>query len=60
MESNEVIFSQFISNTLGGRGETYLIVGTAIEPKLQPRSCQLGFIKAFKFVQNGTQLQLVH
>lgn len=46
-DSNEVVFSQYITNTLGNRGDTYLIVGTAIEPKLKPRSCQLGFIKTY-------------
>ncbi|CDW71789.1 splicing factor 3b subunit 3 [Stylonychia lemnae] len=59
-ENNEVVFSHFIATTLGNPGETHLILGTAMNVTFQPRSCSLGFIKTYKFVNNGQQLQLLH
>lgn len=59
-ENNEVLFSCFIATTIGKPGETYLIVGTGLDVKFQPRTCSLGFIKTYRFVENGTKLQFVH
>jgi splicing factor 3B subunit 3 len=59
-ENNEVVFSHFIAYTLGNPGETFLILGTALNVTFQPRSCSLGFIKTYRFVNNGQQLQLLH
>ena len=53
---NEVVFSIFITTTLGNPGETYLIVGVGMDVKLTPRSCSLGFIKTYKFVDQGKKL----
>ena len=60
--NNKVVFSHFISTTLGGKSsnETFLIVGTGIDVKFAPRSCALGFIKTYKFVDNGKKLELIH
>ena len=35
-------------------------MGTAIDVKFSPRSCTLGFIKTYRFVDNGKKLELVH
>lgn len=59
-ENNEVLFSCFIASTIGKPGETYLIVGTGLDVKFSPRTCSLGFIKTYRFVENGTKLQFVH
>lgn len=59
-ENNEVVFSHFIAYNIGNPGETFLILGTALNVTFQPRSCSLGFIKTYKFVNNGQSLQLLH
>ena len=33
-ENNEVVFSHFIASTIGKQGETFLILGTALNPTL--------------------------
>ena len=35
-------------------------MGTGLDVKLTPRSCALGFIKTYRFVDNGTRLELIH
>jgi splicing factor 3B subunit 3 len=61
-ENNEVVFSHFISTTLGGKHstDTYLILGTGLDVKFSPRSCAIGFIKTYRFTENGTKLELLH
>lgn len=60
MSNGEVIFSHFISQTMGHPGDTYLFLGVGVDVKLTPRSCSLGFIYAYKFVDGGKSLYLVH
>jgi len=61
-ENNEVVFSHFISTTLGGKQstDTFLILGTGLDVKFSPRSCAIGFIKTYRFIENGTKLELIH
>jgi splicing factor 3B subunit 3 len=61
-QNNEVVFSHFISTTLGGKqsNDTFLILGTGLDVKFSPRSCALGFIKTYRFIENGTKLELIH
>lgn len=61
-QDNEVVFSHFIATTLGGKlsKDTFLILGTALDVKFSPRSCSLGFIKTYKFIENGTKLEFIH
>jgi len=47
-----------ISHT--GAVDTYLFAGVGYEAKLTPRSCTLGYIKTYKFKENGRVLELVH
>jgi len=60
------VFSHFISTQLGGGGgnkghnETFLILGTGLDVKFSPRSCALGFIKTYRFIENGTRIELLH
>ena len=42
------------------QGESYLFCGVGLQAKLSPRSCALGFIKTYKFVNEGRELQLLH
>lgn len=59
-ENNEVVFSHFITTTLGSPGETYLIVGIGLDVKLSPRTCSLGFIRTYKFSGHGKDLIHLH
>ena len=61
-QNNEVVFSHFISTTLGGKqsNDTFLILGTGLDVKFSPRSCAIGFIKTYRFIENGTKLELIH
>lgn len=58
--ANEVCFSQFITETIGKGGESYLILGFGINPKLKPRTCELGFIKCYLIEKEGKSLKLIH
>lgn len=60
--TNEVVFSHFISTTLGGKHstDTFLIVGTGVDVKFSPRTCALGFIRTFRFSPDCKRLELVH
>ena len=42
------------------QGESYLFCGVGLQAKLSPRSCALGFIKTYKFINDGKDLQLLH
>ena len=41
-------------------GEHIVIVGTAKDMTLHPRTCAAGFIHAYKFTNNNTTLELLH
>lgn len=61
LDENEAAFSlaccKFESS---GTDDLYLLVGTAKDMKLFPRSCPRGFIRVYRFVQRGTRLEFVH
>jgi len=59
-DGNEVVFSHFISQTIGGPGNTFLFLGVGVDVKLKPRACSLGFIYCYKFVEGGKRLVLCH
>ena len=40
--------------------ETFLVVGTAKDANLAPRTCTFGFIHVYRFINEGNQLELVH
>lgn len=70
LEGNEAAFScaivPFRNNPITGvPGEQFLVVGTAKDVQLSPRSCSSGFLNVYKFVQQSEggeklQLELVH
>lgn len=62
-ENNETCFSIYVSqNPIGHNTHEgiYLFCGVGLEAKLSPRSCSLGFIKTYKFVNGGKSLELLH
>lgn len=70
LEDNEAAFSlclvRFAAKDKGrdskedGLTEQYLAVGTMKDYEINPPVCPSAFIRIYKFINNGTQLQLVH
>lgn len=59
LHSNEAAFSLLITNKLGLGDRTYVVVGTAKDMKLHPKSCTIGFIYVYFFDEAG-KLRLLH
>jgi splicing factor 3B subunit 3 len=58
-EGNEAAFSSCIM-TFTNSTEMYLIVGTAKDMKLNPRSCSTASIVVFQFKENGNKIEFLH
>jgi splicing factor 3B subunit 3 len=58
MDQNEAVFSTAICQF--GSDGYYLLVGTAVNVVLNPKSCSSAFIRVYKFNQEGTALEHVH
>jgi hypothetical protein len=57
-EENFTCFSIYVSSSISApsassAGESYLFCGVGLEAKLCPRSCTLGFIKTYRFINGG-------
>lgn len=55
-ENGETCFTIYIAqNIVGPTGstETYLFAGVGFEAKLIPRTCTIGYIKTYKFKEEG-------
>ncbi len=59
LSSNEAAFSMLVTNKLGAGDTTYLILGSAKNMKLKPKSCDMGFISVYYFTKDG-DLRLFH
>jgi hypothetical protein len=46
--------------TFRDHDEVFVIVGTAKDLKLHPRSCSGGFLHVYRIINDGTKLELVH
>ncbi|KAJ3280450.1 Splicing factor 3B subunit 3 [Borealophlyctis nickersoniae] len=60
LDDNEAAFSVATCYFNGHPGETFVVVGTAADVILSPRSCSKGFLHVFRFVEDGNALELVH
>ncbi|KAI1313025.1 Splicing factor 3B subunit 3 [Mortierella claussenii] len=60
LEQNEAAFSAAVLNFAVESNELFLAVGTAADLTLAPKSLSSGFIHIYKFVNEGTGLELVH
>ena len=45
---------------MGNSSESYLFCGVGLEAKLSPRSCTLGFIKTYRVINGGRDLEFLH
>lgn len=60
LEDNEAAFSLAIVPFSARGGELHLVVGTAADTHVSPRSCSSGFLRTYKFIEDGAGLEFMH
>ncbi|TFY79904.1 hypothetical protein EWM64_g4112 [Hericium alpestre] len=60
LDNNEAPFSLAIVPWAARGNELHLIVGTAQDTFLAPRSCTSGFLRTYAFTNDGASLELLH
>ena len=60
LDHNEAAFSLAICSFANDPEGQYLVLGTAQNVVLTPRSCTSGFLRLYKFNEEGTDMQLLH
>jgi splicing factor 3B subunit 3 len=60
LDNNEAAFSLAIVPFEARSNELLLVVGTAQDTLLSPRSCTSGFLRVYKFTEEGADLELLH
>lgn len=60
LEDNEAAFSLAIVPFSARGGELHLVVGTAADTLISPRSCTSGYLRTYKFTEDGTGLEFQH
>ena len=60
LDSNEAAFSIAIVPFSARNNELYLVVGTAADVTVNPRNCSSGFLRTYKFTEDGAGLEFHH
>ncbi|KZT10782.1 uncharacterized protein LAESUDRAFT_747419 [Laetiporus sulphureus 93-53] len=60
LDNNEAAFSIAVVPFAVRGGELHLVVGTAQDTFLAPRSCTSGFLRTYRFINDGQDLELLH
>ncbi|RPD53419.1 hypothetical protein L226DRAFT_617381 [Lentinus tigrinus ALCF2SS1-7] len=60
LDNNEAAFSLAVVPFAAHDNELHLVVGTAQDAFLAPRSCTSGFLRTYKFKEEGRSLELLH
>ncbi|KAH9839239.1 CPSF A subunit region-domain-containing protein [Rhodofomes roseus] len=60
LDENESAFSIAVVPFAANGGELHLVVGTAQDTFIAPRSCTTGWIRTYRFTEDGTNLELLH
>ncbi|OBZ70629.1 Pre-mRNA-splicing factor RSE1 [Grifola frondosa] len=60
LDHNEAAFSIAVVPFAARGGELHLVVGTAQDTFLSPRSCTSGFLRTYRFMKDGQNLELLH
>ncbi|KAE9403897.1 hypothetical protein BT96DRAFT_964384 [Gymnopus androsaceus JB14] len=60
LDCNEAAFSLAVVPFSVRGGELHLVVGTAADTTVSPRSCSSGFLRTYKFTDDGAGLELLH
>ncbi|KAI0744105.1 CPSF A subunit region-domain-containing protein [Daedaleopsis nitida] len=60
LDNNEAAFSIAIVPFSTKNNELHLVVGTAQDTFLAPRSCTSGFLRTYRFINDGRDLEFLH
>ena len=60
MDEDEAAFSACIAYFPQGGGEPYLVVGTATQATLNPKSCREGWLRVYAIKEQGRVLEFLH
>lgn len=63
LEDNEAATSMAIVSFVNAQDPAappVLVVGTAKDAFVQPRTCKNGFLRVYRFVDEGTRIELIH
>ncbi|KAJ7646963.1 CPSF A subunit region-domain-containing protein [Roridomyces roridus] len=60
LDCNEAAFSIAVVPFSAREGELILVVGTAADTLISPRSCSSGFLRTYRFTQDGANLEFLH
>lgn len=60
LDHNEAAFSLDLCTFSSDSEGVYLVLGTAQDVVLTPRSCTSGFLRLYKFNHEGTDMHLIH
>ncbi|KAH7913267.1 CPSF A subunit region-domain-containing protein [Hygrophoropsis aurantiaca] len=60
LDNNEAAFSLAVVSFSAREGELHLVVGTAADTLVSPRSCKSGYLRTYKFTDDGAGLELLH
>lgn len=60
LDNNEAAFSIAVVPFTGLNNEYLLAVGTASDTFVAPRSCSHGYIRLYRFAEDGRTIELLH
>ncbi|KAI0339861.1 hypothetical protein BDW22DRAFT_549697 [Trametopsis cervina] len=60
LDNNEAAFSIAVVSFAARGGEQMLVVGTAKDTFLAPRSCSSGYLRTYRILNDGRELELLH
>ncbi|KAF8510565.1 CPSF A subunit region-domain-containing protein [Hysterangium stoloniferum] len=60
LEDNEAAFSVAVVPFAARDNELHLVVGTAKDTFLSPRTCKSGFLRTYRIIEEGRGLELLH
>lgn len=60
LDDNEAAFSIAVVPFAARNNELHLVVGTAVDTFLTPRSCKSGYLRTYKMSEDGRGLELLH
>ncbi|EJU02199.1 hypothetical protein DACRYDRAFT_21931 [Dacryopinax primogenitus] len=60
LDNNEAAFSLAITTFIARPGELFLVVGTAQDVIVSPKSCKSGFLRTYKISEDGRSLEFLH
>jgi splicing factor 3B subunit 3 len=60
LDGNEAAFSVAVVPFSARDNELHLVVGTAADTFLSPRSCASGYLRTYRITQEGRNIELLH